>query len=75
MSFQEHLRRLRQEKSLTWYRLAKLSGIPKQTLAALEQSTSNPTLAMLRRLAVALEVTVEELVRDETPRPKRTQRK
>jgi transcriptional regulator with XRE-family HTH domain len=72
MRFCECLRYLRKQKELTWYRLAKLSGIPKQTLARLEQPTSNPTLAMLRRLAKALGVTVAELVEGETEKPKRT---
>jgi transcriptional regulator with XRE-family HTH domain len=72
MRFHERLRDSREQKGLTWYRLAKLSGIPKQTLARLEQPTSNPTLDTLRRLAKALDVTVAELVEGETEKPKRT---
>jgi transcriptional regulator with XRE-family HTH domain len=72
MRFHERLRRLREQKELTWYRLAKLSGIPKQTLARLEQPTSNPTLDTLRKLAKAFGVTVAELVQGEIAKPKRT---
>jgi transcriptional regulator with XRE-family HTH domain len=71
MSFQDRLRRLREERGLTWYRLAKLSGITKEGLAKLEQPGSDPKLSTLRKLAAALGVTVEELVRGETEKPKR----
>jgi transcriptional regulator with XRE-family HTH domain len=71
MSFQSRLRRLRQKKGLTWYRLAKLSGITKEGLAKLERPRSDPKLSTLRKLAAALGVTVEELVAGETEEPKR----
>jgi transcriptional regulator with XRE-family HTH domain len=72
MKFYEHLRRLREGKGLTWYALGKASGVPKQTLQRLEDPDANPTLAMLRRLAEALGVTVAELVEGETAKPRRT---
>jgi transcriptional regulator with XRE-family HTH domain len=75
MSFSERLRRLREQKGLTWYRLAKISGVAKQALARLEQPNSNPTLATLRKLARALAVTVEELVRGEIEELKRAKKR
>ncbi|HMF10684.1 MAG TPA: helix-turn-helix transcriptional regulator [Gemmataceae bacterium] len=71
MRFNERLRSLRQERGLTLYRLAQLSGLTRPAITALEQPTSNPTLDTLNKLAKALEVPVEELVRGETEKPKR----
>lgn len=42
--------------------MAKLSGIPRATWATIEAGTSNPTLAVLLKLAGALHVSLEELV-------------
>jgi transcriptional regulator with XRE-family HTH domain len=75
MSFNERLRRLRQKRGLTWYALGKLSGVPKQVLSRLEQPKSNPTLATLRKLAVALGVSIAELVGEEAEKPKRKRSK
>lgn len=70
MRFNERLRRLRKQKGLTWYRLAKLSGISKDGLKKLEQPGSDPKLSTLHKLAQGLGVPVEELVRDKAEKPK-----
>jgi transcriptional regulator with XRE-family HTH domain len=71
MSFAERLRRLRLERGLTWYRLAKLSGVTKQGLAKLERPGSDPRLSTLRKLAKAFGLSLSELVEGETAKPKR----
>jgi XRE family transcriptional regulator, regulator of sulfur utilization len=41
--------------------MAKLSGIPRATWSHLESGAANPTLSVLHRVAVALQVPIEEL--------------
>ncbi len=57
-----NLRHLRQARGLTQARLAERSGVPRSTLANLEAGGGNPTLAVLARLAAALQVGIEELL-------------
>lgn len=56
------LRQLRELRGLTQARLAALSGVPRPTLATLETGSANPTLAVLVKVADALQVSVEELI-------------
>ena len=42
--------------------MAELSGIPRPTWASLESGAANPTLVVLSKAAVALQVSIEELV-------------
>ncbi len=42
--------------------MAKLSGLPRATWANLESGVANPTLAVLHRVAVALQAPIEELI-------------
>lgn len=62
----EHLaanvKRLREARGLTQQRLAKVSGVPRPTVANLESGTANPTLAVLIKMAAALQVTIEQLI-------------
>ena len=57
-----NLRYVRQQRRLTQAQLAKLSGIPRSTLANLETGGGNPTLAVLGSLAASLQLTLEELL-------------
>lgn len=57
-----NLRRLRGERGLSQQQMAKLSGVPRPTWASLESGSANPTLAVLSRVAAALQVSIEELV-------------
>ncbi|MCA9544222.1 MAG: helix-turn-helix domain-containing protein [Myxococcales bacterium] len=57
-----NLRRQRRERGLTQARLAEAAGLPRSTLATLEVGGGNPTLAVLARLASALQLTLEELL-------------
>ncbi len=57
-----NLRQLREVRGLSQARASALAGIPRPTWATLEAGGSNPTLAVLLRVASALQVTLEELV-------------
>lgn len=61
-----NLRQLRQARGLTQAQLAKIAGLPRATWTNLESGAANPTVAVLRRAAGALQVSVEELL--STPR-------
>lgn len=56
-----NIRGLREARELTQGQMAKLSGIPRATWGHLESGEANPTLAVLDRVATALQVPLEEL--------------
>jgi transcriptional regulator with XRE-family HTH domain len=58
----ENIRQLRQARGATQAQMAKLSKLPRATWANLESGAANPTLAVLHRVAVALQISLEELV-------------
>lgn len=65
-TFQTNLRRLREARGLTKYRLAKLSGVDESTLCRYENGErASPAHPQLTRLAHALNVTIDELVHGE----------
>jgi transcriptional regulator with XRE-family HTH domain len=47
---------------MTQAQMAKLADLPRATWANLESGTANPTLAVIDRVAIAFQVTIEELV-------------
>jgi transcriptional regulator with XRE-family HTH domain len=57
-----NVRQLRASRGLTQAQIARLAGLPRATWGNLETGTANPTLAVLERVASALQVTLEELV-------------
>jgi transcriptional regulator with XRE-family HTH domain len=57
-----NLRYLRERRRLTQAMLAKSSGVPRSTIAALETGSGNPTVAVLARLGAALGVSIEEIL-------------
>ncbi len=57
-----NVRALRETRGLTQKKLADLSGVPRATWANLETGAANPTLAVLVRVAAALQVSIEELI-------------
>lgn len=57
-----NIRQLREARRLTQQQLATSAGVPRPTLANLESGGANPTLAVLTRVAGALQVSLEELV-------------
>nr|HEX4318579.1 XRE family transcriptional regulator [Kofleriaceae bacterium] len=63
---QEHLadniKSLREARGLSQQQIAKLAGIPRATWTHLESGGANPTLAVLVKVANALQVRVDELL-------------
>jgi transcriptional regulator with XRE-family HTH domain len=57
-----NLKQLREARGATQAQMAKVADVPRATWANLESGTANPTLAVLDRVASALQVTLEELV-------------
>ena len=56
------LRTLRDARGLTQEQVARLAGVPRATWANLEAGGGNPTLAVLHRVAKALQVPLDELI-------------
>ncbi len=69
MSKQDHplsknLRKLREQKGLSQDRLAKLADVANNTIIKIEQGENiNPTLETLKKVAKALEVSIDELIK------------
>jgi transcriptional regulator with XRE-family HTH domain len=61
-----NIAQLREARGLTQQKIAAVAGIPRATWANLESGAANPTLAVLVKVAGALQVRLEELV--EPPR-------
>ena len=62
-----NVRRIRKAKELSQDKLAKLAGITLTTLVKIESGANdNPTIKTLRKIADALEVTVNDLLEDES---------
>jgi transcriptional regulator with XRE-family HTH domain len=57
-----NLRRLREIRGLTQQGLSRASSVPRPTIAHLESGSANPTLAVLLKVAAALQITMEELI-------------
>jgi transcriptional regulator with XRE-family HTH domain len=57
-----NLKQLREARGLTQGQLAKIAAMPRATWSHLESGAANPTVAILRRAALALQVSIEELL-------------
>ena len=58
----ENLRRVREQRDLTQGGLARLCEVPRSTIANIETGGGNPTLQVLARLSLALQLPLEELL-------------
>lgn len=58
----QNVRQLRQSRNLTQEQLSRISGVPRPTWSNLESGGANPTVAVLVKVAGALQVPVEELI-------------
>ncbi|MCA1825466.1 MAG: helix-turn-helix domain-containing protein [Myxococcales bacterium] len=58
----QNVKQLRDARGLTQQQMARISGLPRATWANLESGAANPTLAVLHRVAGALQVSLEELL-------------
>ena len=69
MPLSEHLRKIRERKGWTQNHLADVSGVPQPSIWRLEKGLIlNPKTSLLRKLAEALEVSMDYLItEDETP--------
>src|SRR5437773_6068488 len=61
-----NIKTLREARGLTQEQMSRVSGIPRATWGHLESGSANPTLSVLHRVALALQVPIEELT--STPR-------
>lgn len=60
----KNLKKLREKKGLSQDRLAKLADIANNTIIKIEQGENqNPTLDTLKKLAKALEISVDDLIK------------
>ena len=57
-----NLKQLRDQRGLTQQALARLAELPRATWQNLESGSANPTLSILHKVALALQVSVEELI-------------
>lgn len=57
-----NVKQLRLCRNLSQEQLSRLSGVPRPTWSNLESGTANPTVAVLTKVAAALQVPVEELI-------------
>lgn len=57
-----NVRGIREARGLSQQQIAKLAGIPRATWSHLESGAANPTLAVLTRVADALQVRLDELL-------------
>jgi len=57
---------MREQRRLSQKQLSILSGVPQQTISAIEQGArKNPGISTLQLLAKALSCTIEEILADE----------
>ena len=56
-----NIKQLREARGLTQQQIAKLAGVPRATWAHLESGAANPTLGILHRAAMALQVSLDGL--------------
>jgi len=60
----KNLKKLREQKGLSQDRLAKLADVANNTIIKIEQSENiNPTLETLKKVAKALDISVDELIK------------
>ena len=65
MDFPERLVSLRKEKNLTQKELSELIGMHVAQIRRYESGTSQPTLDVIRKIAIALHVSADKLIFDE----------
>jgi transcriptional regulator with XRE-family HTH domain len=58
----DNVRAIREARGLSQLQIARVAGIPRPTWTNLESGTANPTLAVLIKVANALQVRLEELL-------------
>ncbi|MFC1684369.1 helix-turn-helix domain-containing protein [Pseudomonadota bacterium] len=56
------IRAIRSKRNLTQQQLADLADIPRATLATVEKDDANPSLAVVHKIATALNMTIDDLI-------------
>ncbi len=59
----ENLRRIRKEKGMTQERICDILDLDRGYISSIENGKRNPTLSTLKKLADALKIPVDELLR------------
>lgn len=57
-----NIRQLREARGMTQAQIAKVAKVPRPTWANLESGAANPTLAVMIKVADALQISLEELI-------------
>ncbi|MDE6781666.1 MAG: helix-turn-helix transcriptional regulator [Ruminococcus sp.] len=60
------LRRLREDKNMSMYRLTQITGVSGHHIKGIEEGTRQPTIETIGRLAVALGSSLAEIFNDNT---------
>ena len=68
----DNIKRMRKAANISQNGLAKMAGIAKATLSAIERSTKNPSVETVKLLAVALDCTTADLM-GESPKKEKAQ--
>ena len=64
MNLGERIKKLREDKGLTRYRLTQITGISGHHIKGIEEGTRQPTIDTLEKMIVPLGVTLAELFND-----------
>ncbi|NBW01286.1 MAG: XRE family transcriptional regulator [Betaproteobacteria bacterium] len=64
LTLSENIRRLRRQQGLSQERLALEAGVDRTLVSKIERVIANPTLEILVKLAVILDVPVSRLLKD-----------
>ena len=59
----QNLKRIRKEKGISQGDIVRKLGMPKSFISNIENGKTNPTLATIAKLAKALNVNIEELIK------------
>jgi transcriptional regulator with XRE-family HTH domain len=66
MEVGKKIRKLREGKNMSTYRLTQITGVSGHHIKGIEEGTRQPTIETLQRLAVALGSSLAELFNDDT---------
>lgn len=65
MSIRENIKRISQEKNISFYKICKTGGVSFAYMSALiNGKKNNPSIEMLKKISKALNVPIEELIKD-----------
>jgi toxin-antitoxin system, antitoxin component, xre family len=66
MEIGKKLRKLREDKNMSMYRLTQITGVSGHHIKGIEEGTRQPTIETLGRLVVALGSSLAEIFNDDT---------